>query len=591
MKVLLSGHHISHIIGVRTLFHDLDFTIGQGQRIGLVGHNGCGKSTLLSILAGTLEPSSGHVIRSNGLRLAVVEQFLPAQFNTMPLKECLLAVVPPEQQQRLRYQADILLHDMGFTNHQKANTANSLSGGETNRLMLARALMNQPDLLLLDEPTNHLDLPTQLFFEHYLTEKLACAFLLVSHDRAFLDAVTTHTLFLRDKRLYSFDLPFSDARAQLILQDLAAAKARKAEEQEIVRLTKSAKQMAIWGKVFNNAKLARRAKGMMKRVDALKDETTFVSSERPASLQLETQETRAKQLLNISDLTVQIGERLLFQLDDFFIRPGDRVALFGRNGCGKSTFLQLVMRAYREPLKYPNIRFNPQCRIGYYDQNLSFASKDETLFRFVYQRCHLNEEAARKELIGAGFGFDRMHQLLGSLSGGERARLMFMLIRLEKPNMLILDEPTNHIDIDGKEQLEQEILDSNAAVLCVSHDRHFITAIANRHLLINRRKLWSLDGAEDYYQQIDNISPSKPFVGEEQPTPKGKKPQGTILPAATADGVSTPLNHDQLLAELLQLEEKLAADQARKPTHQKPALQQQWQQRIEEIYGLLAKAS
>lgn len=581
MRNLLTAQDIGHVIGTRTLFQDLDFTIDSGQRVGLVGHNGCGKSTLLAILMGKIEPTNGRIIKSHGTRVAMIEQFLPEHLLTLPLKECLVRVVPPEQQAKLSYQADILLHDMAFAPNQQAATAASLSGGELNRLMLARALMTQPDLLLLDEPTNHLDLTTQLFFEHYLTEKLSCAFLLVSHDRAFLDAVTTHTLFLRDKKLYHFSLPFTPAREQLATQDLAAAKARKAEEKEIERLTKSAKQMAIWGKVFDNAKLARRAKVMMRRAETLKEEATFVSKERAANLQLETQDTRVKQLITIDQMNVQIADRLLFQLHDFYLRPGDRLALFGRNGCGKSTFLQTVMQAYREPQKNPDVRFNPQCKIGYYDQNLSFANGHETLFRFAYQRCHLNEEGTRLELMGAGFGFDRMDQRLSSLSGGERARLMFMLIRLEKPNLLILDEPTNHIDIDGKEQLEQEIIDSNAGVICVSHDRHFITAIANRYLLVKGRKLWTLDSAEEYYQQLDTIH-STPL----SPMREVAKHKAVVEPApqpAMPDTASA----EELLQELLDLEEKLTADQARKPAHQKPALQQQWQQRIKQIYQKL----
>ncbi|MBX7146994.1 MAG: ATP-binding cassette domain-containing protein [Alphaproteobacteria bacterium] len=584
MKTLLSCIDIHYTVGLRVLFDNLNLTIGQNQHIGLVGHNGCGKSTLLSILAGTLEPTSGKITKKQGLKLSIIEQFLPAGLQEKTLIECILDIAPKDEREQLSYKADILLEEMGFLKTKDSQQAKSLSGGEINRLMLARALMNEPDLLLLDEPTNHLDLETQIFFEEYFGKKISCAFLVVSHDRTFLDKVTDHTIFLRDKKIYSFHLPFTKARDQLRHHDIAAEATRKTEELEIKRLTQSAKRMAEWGKVYDNEKLAKRAKAMMKRVEALKDNITFVTRDHAADLRLQTQDTKAKKLLTIKDFTVKIDQNVLFQLDNFYVRPGDRLALFGKNGSGKTTFLQHLMKAYQHPDAYPNVRFNPQCKISYYDQNLSFSQYQETLFNLLHKRTKLNSQALHHELINIGFTYDRHEQPIHTLSGGERARLMFLLIKLERPNLLILDEPTNHIDIEGKEKLEQEVLENNPALICVSHDRHFITALANRFMLIDKKKLIALDDIEDYYKNLTPFTDTVKEIKTHHKTNISKKKNNDMDDGSELTQNSDP---DLLLEELVGLEEKLEADQQRKLSHQKPNLQREWSARIQEIYKIL----
>ena len=572
---LLSCRNLSHALGPRTLFSGLDLSIDEGERVGLVGRNGCGKSTLLSILAGREEPQAGEIVRRGGLRLSLVEQFLPPHLLESSLFALLLDALPDEARETERYRVEMLLEELGFGPGRWQDRVGVLSGGEHNRLMLARALAGDPDLLLLDEPTNHLDLETQLMFQRVLAG-LPCAQLVVSHDRVFLDRATNRTVFLRDGRAWRFALPYSAAKEALTRADIAAAEARRGEEKEIARLRASARQLALWGSTYDNEKFARRARSMEKRIAAMEEEVTFVSRDAAAALRLETEAVRARRLLQVDGLEVRHGPAAppLFGIDALTLAPGERLALFGANGCGKTTLLRILAAAHADPAAHPSVRFNPQARLGYYDQALSRFAPGVTLFDAVHKSTDLGDQAARRELIGAGFPFERHHDPVSILSGGERARLMFLLIRLERPTLLVLDEPTNHIDLDGKEALEQELLEAGAGVVLVSHDRRFVEAVATRFALVRGGRLRPLDDPEEYYEGL------LPPVAERAPRPSRS-------PADALASEAPPADPDALLAELMELEEKLAADLARKPAHQKPHLQAQWRTRIQVLYAAL----
>lgn len=572
---LLDCQSLSHSIAGRPVFADLSVTLDEADRVALVGRNGSGKSSLLKLLAGHDAPDEGLIVRRQGLRLAEVEQFLPEAARTADLFSLLAERLPPESRASESWRVEVLLETLGFGADRWRDAVGGLSGGELNRAMLGRALIQDPDLLLLDEPTNHLDLETQLFFQRLLAD-LPCALLVVSHDRSFLDAVTNRTLFLRDRRLWSFNMPYSAAREALITQDIAAAEARAAEEKELSRLRASAKRLAIWGRTFDNEKFSRRAKSMEKRISAMAEDVTFVSRDTAAALKLETTGVQARRLVQISGLEVRYGPDApaLYRVRDLVLSPGERLAVFGANGSGKTTLLKQIAAAFRQADPRPDapVKFNPQVRLGYYDQSLSRFAPQTSLFDAIHKNCDLGDQAVRKELIGAGFPFERHFDPVGVLSGGERARLMFLLIRLEKPNLLILDEPTNHIDLDGKEALEQELLDAGASLIVVSHDRRFIDAVTNRFVLVQRGELRPLDDPEDYYATL---------------LPPVAAPRSVPVRAVESGGMPDASAREDLLAELLNLEEKLAADRARKPAHQKPQLQDRWAARIADLYKLI----
>ncbi len=568
MATLLQARGVTHDVGDRTLFTDLEFTVSDGARVGLVGHNGCGKSTLLDFLAAARAPDAGEVIVTRGLKIGRVEQFLPATISHLNVVDAVLERLPgaPTQQ---RWRAEALLAELGIATSAASLTTGELSGGQQNRLMFARAVIAEPELLLLDEPTNHLDLATLRVFESYLRAYRG-AFVLVSHDRAFLDAVADVTWFLRDGKLWCFELPFSGAREALAQADAAAQRSREAEDKKIEAIRASAKRLAIWGRDFDNEKFAKRAKNMEKRAERLEAERTFVTRGSPLDLTLELNSVRSKEVVRVEGLRVAPAVApgfVLFNIDLLLLRPGERVALLGPNGVGKSTFIRLLTGVFRGA-DTPGIRVSPQARLGYYDQELDEATSDSTLVDFICKRVDATDDLVRRRLINAGFPYRDHDKRLADMSGGERARALFIVLSLRSPNFLILDEPTNHIDIEGKEQLEAQLLDSAAAVLITSHDRRFIDTVAQRYLLVRGGRLFEISDPAEFYETPDDADVPR-----------------------VASPIATPPPHnrgsDDVLARIIELESKLAADRARKPKFRKPELQQQWQAELDALYRKL----
>lgn len=589
MATLLQIRGLGHSAGDRRLFDGLELSVQDGDHLALVGHNGCGKTTLLDLISGAVTAESGEVVRRRGLELARVEQFLPAELGAATVLEAVLGRTP----NRESWRAETLLAELGFAEHEFAFATRDLSGGQQNRLMLARALVSEPEILLLDEPTNHLDLATLVLFERVLAG-FRGAFLLVSHDRAFLDAVTGQTLFLRDGRLYHFDLPYTRARLALAEADAAAARSRRAEQARIDSLRQSAERLAQWGRVYDNEKFARRARSMSRRVERLEAERTFVSDGSPLNLELELGSARSRQALIVEDLRVAVAGRTLFHVDELVVRPGERLALLGHNGVGKSTFIRRLVQAAQdqaaEQAPDPAIRFSPQTVLGYYDQELGEvggAASSASIIDFAVRRTRRGEQAVRNALIHAGFAFTEHDKPVSALSGGERARLLFLVLSLNAPNLLIMDEPTNHIDIDGKEALEAQLLAGSATLLITSHDRHFLGAVAERFLWVRDGSLLEINDPTEFFAAARDPRGLREAAA---PRPGRTAPDDADGPADTAAGtpaVTTRDGEEALLERIVELEGLLSADRARKPRHQKPALQAEWQSELEELYGRL----
>ncbi len=569
MATLLQLLKVSHGVGDALLFDGIDLTIAVGDRLGLVGHNGSGKTTLLDLMHGDRVPDAGEITRSRGARVGRVEQFLADDVAGMSVCDAVARGVDGTSVPRWR--AEALLTDIGFDASHFDTPAAALSGGEQNRLMFARAVVGEPDLLLLDEPTNHLDLATLRVFERFLLS-FTGAFVLVSHDRTFLDAVTRSTAILRDARLYRFDAPYSRAMDELTDQDEAAQRARRAEEQKIDSLKASAKRLATWGKVYDNESLAKRAKSMEKRVQRLESERTFVSEGSALDLQMELTATRSKEVIRLEDLTVTPGGlpgKPLFAVEHLLIRPGERVALLGANGAGKSSLIRMITRACRGE-SIAGIRVSEQTRLGYYDQELDEADSSASMAEFLVERAPVGDAIVRSRLIAAGFPYRDHGKSLRVLSGGERARVLFVLLSLNRPNFLVLDEPTNHIDMQGRIDLEQQLVTSNATVLITSHDRRFLDVTAQRFLLVERGALHEVGDPSPFYEAPF----ATPHAGDAKRRAPGKQdPQ-------------TP-NAEDVLTRIVELEELLAADQSRKPKFQKRKLQAQWRAELARLYERL----
>ena len=569
MSTLLTAQSLHVETAFGPLFTDLSFTLKKGDRIGLIGYNGCGKSTLLQVLDGTLIPSSGHVALANRCLMARVEQHLPAELFDRALIQAVLAQLPESARESQRWQAERLLTEMGFSPAEIDNPAATLSGGQHTRLLLARALILQPDLLLLDEPGNHLDLPTLLWLENFLNS-WSGSFVLVSHDNPLLDAVTNTSWILRDKTLHAFSLPCTKARQALEEQDESDALRHKAEQKEIDRVTASAKRLATWGRVYDNEDLSRKAKQMEKQVTRLKESQTELTAGTPWTLALHGDALRADRLLEMDNLPVPPAPDLpaLFTTDIARLQSGDRVAIMGRNGGGKSSLLRLLWRQMQQSSADAGLKLHPRLKAGYYDQTLHQLADEDSLLDAL-EAFEPYAETRKRALISAGFGWARHGQKVSTLSGGERSRLLFVGLSLARYSLLLLDEPTNHLDIDGKAALAQTLCEYPGGVLLVSHDRQLISNSCNRFWLIDENGLSEWPDADAVYEQLRHRA----------------CPDAPRSVTVTEGNVTTEA--DDLLERLIELEWRLAEDLARKPKHQKPQLQQRWREEIATINNQL----
>ena len=560
------------------LFNELAFTLRQGDRIGLIGHNGCGKSTLLGLLSGTREATAGTIHYARACRLQHVEQHLPAELASLSLYDALLA--PVLEQPELHWRVDSLLAELGFEHETAQVPVHALSGGQHTRLLLGRALLQEPNVLLLDEPSNHLDLPSLLWLEQFLL-RWRGAFILVSHDQRLLDNVATRSWILRDSRLYDFDLPCGPALAALAEADVAAAARHAAEQKEIDRLAVSSTRLALWGKVYDNVGMARKAKSMQRRIDKLQDEQSFVSDGAPWRLSLRGKALAADQLLALDALDVRAvpASPLLFQVGQLWLKPGDRVALLGANGSGKSSLLRLCWQAIQAQEERGDLRYHKAANIGYYDQSLKqladTADLSDALYPFAVQNEAARSQVARKQaLIAAGFPYARHGQTVATLSGGERARLLFLGLSLASYHLLLLDEPSNHLDMQGKAELGQALRGFDGGCLLVSHDRDLIETACNRFWVVADGRLEEWPDAASAYARLS------------------AEDGQALTPAARVEHASVVLTDiDLQLERLCELEQLLAEDLARKPRHQKPASQQMWQAELAQLNQALGITS
>ncbi|HID3219821.1 ABC-F family ATP-binding cassette domain-containing protein [Enterobacter cloacae] len=569
MSTLLTAQSLRVDTAFGTLFDSLSFTLKKGDRIGLLGDNGCGKSTLLKVLDGTDSPAAGSVALAGHCLMARVEQHLPEAIYPLTMLDAVLAQLPTTERESLRWKAETLLAGMGFTPQDMALTSATLSGGQHTRLLLARALIGEPDLLLLDEPSNHLDLPTMLWLEQFL-QNWSGSFVLVSHDRQLLDAVTNGSWILRDKMLHYFALPCTAARQALVAKDESDALRHKAEQKEIDRVTASARRLATWGKVYDNEDLARKAKQMEKQVERLKESQTELTAGSPWTLTLRGDALRADRLLEMENLGVPPAPGLpdLFHVDIARLKSGDRVAIVGRNGCGKSSLMKLIWRHFSGEPSEAGLKLHPRVSPGYYDQTLNQLPDEATIFDALEPFAPAPQDR-KMALISAGFPWARHGQKVSTLSGGERSRLLFVGLTLARYSLLMLDEPTNHLDMEGKEALATTLQQFDGGVLLVSHDRQLIAQSCNRFWLIEDGLLSEWHDAEAVFERLR---------------------ERTGLMASSASPAVADVKaqaSDDLLERLIALETLLAEDLARKPKHQKPQLQAQWRKEIEVIEAKL----
>jgi ATPase subunit of ABC transporter with duplicated ATPase domains len=479
------------VLSPHPLFRNLDLALHEADRIGLVAGNGAGKTTLLRCIAGTAHPTTGDIVRRRSLRVGLVEQDIPATLLPLALHEAVRRALPPAAREADGWKAGLVLDMLETPAPLRERPLAQLSGGWQRLALIARAWIAEPDLLLLDEPTNHLDLQHLAVLENWLNHATdGAAMLIASHDRRFLDRCTNRTLFLRAEQSRLYAHPFSRAR-QLLAEDDAAQDARTARDaREAERLRRNAGRLRNVGINSGSDLLLKKSKYLNSRAEAL--EQTLQPAEKPRSgtIRLAHRGTHARLLLRLDDIAVTAPDgRLLFQTGRFTLFQGDRVVLNGGNGAGKSRFIGLLRRAMAEDEAVAGVTASPSLVVGYLDQHMSQLPPDQTPQDYIAGRFRHGDQRSRSLLAGAGFDLATQGRPIARLSGGQKARLGLLALRLEAPNFYLLDEPTNHLDIAGQEALEAEILAHQASGVLVSHDRFFVAAIATRVLTIENRKL------------------------------------------------------------------------------------------------------
>ncbi len=501
-QAVLGMEQAAFFYGSGRVFENVSFLLDDA-RTALVGENGAGKSTLLKCLTGTLELNAGLVVRSRGLRVGSLPQDIPEGLAGRPLRDVLGDALAHAGLGDDLWRIDVLIDEIGVAPDTLDRPFGALSGG-WQRLMLiaAAARLEEPDILILDEPTNHLDLDNINTLERWLTTDFAVPMLIVSHDREFLDRVTERTLFLRFDGVHAFKTRFTVAREELLRRDATTAARARVEDKEIKRLEAAAARYKVWA--VKNPDLNKRKNAVESRIARIEKERTQTYVARERRLELADADIDAKVALRLAGLEVRTPDgRKLIGIERLAIAAGERVAILGANGAGKSTLLSALAAAYDPAREHYDslaaVRFNPACRLVYFDQTMRDLPTALSILDYVVAADGITEKDAIRHLASAGFAFARLREPVAVLSHGERARLVFLKMKLLRPNMYLLDEPTNHLDIEGQEDLEDQLEKSDVSCLFVSHDRFFTRTVATRFLEIRKGRLVEIDDADAFF--------------------------------------------------------------------------------------------
>ena len=515
----------------KNILDGLSFDIAEGERVGILGHNGCGKTTLFRILVGEIDYDEGSVSVASGKRMGLISQIpvYPPDWTTEDVLrdahrelyaisarlEELATQMENDSSERLLAEYDRLSEDfrrmggyeMEIDRNRVANGLDipqrmreqlfdSLSGGERTRVNLARLILEKTDILLLDEPTNHLDLRATEWLEEYLLHFKGTV-LAISHDRFFLDRVARRCIEINEGKaeFYSGGYSFYVTERQKRFEE----KLRKYEKDQakLEQLTRAAEQMHLWA-FMGNDKLHKRAFSMEKRIAKL-EQTERPREEKKLSAKFKAREFNGDEVLVCEGLSKSYGEKTLFSGLELTVTGGERIALIGDNGVGKSTLVRLIMQ--QETPNEGYLYLGPSVRPAYLPQIVRFENEDRDLIDTMLYDCRCQPQEARDRLAAFGFRGEDVFTRVGALSGGEKSRLRLCMLMGSDINFLILDEPTNHLDIASREWMEDAVSQYPEALLFVSHDRYFIEKFATRIWYLENGKITDYRGTYKEFRE------------------------------------------------------------------------------------------
>jgi len=518
--IVLQIKKLSKSFGEQEVLKGVSLAVQEKERVGLVGLNGSGKTTLLRCMTGELQPDAGEVMISSALSLGCLEQMPDSQpgmtawdavmesfadlidkrrqmrelENKMGQAESELdklmeqyARITEEYEQDNGYacenMARRILIGLGFDSDEFQQPLATFSGGQKTRLNLGRLLALAPDILLLDEPTNHLDMGSVEWLEDFI-KGYAGTVLVVSHDRMFLDRVATHIAEIRGGELKAYAGNYSAYLHKRAVEDLAEQRAYEKQQVHI-------QQTEDYIRRFKAGIKSKQARGRQSQLDRLERMEGPINERHLRGLQINMNQESGNDVLTIAGLNKSYQESLLLKNISFKIKKGDKIALIGPNGCGKTTLLKII--SGQIPADQGEIRLGSRVEIACFSQEHEDLNLHNTVLDEIVSNFDLTLQEARTALGGMLFSEDEVFKLVGDLSGGELGRLAFLKVILSRANFLLLDEPTNHLDIASCQVVERMLADFAGTVLVVSHDRYFIDQVADQVLDIE-------DGRAEYYR-------------------------------------------------------------------------------------------
>ena len=528
--ILISVQDLEKSFGIHEVLRGVSFSLQKGEKMGLVGVNGCGKSTLMRILTGELEADGGSVHKSKDLRigylaqvddialtdtvwgalLRVFEPVIAMEKRLTQMEEEMAQEIDPDRAVKLSvehqkllerfnevegyaYEGEMLgvLNGLGLPPEMHQRVVGTLSGGERTRLSLAKLLLQKPDILLMDEPTNHLDLEAIEWLQEYLTA-FKGSLLLISHDRYFLDHVCTTMGELLGGKMIKFIGNYTEYMHKRTADFETRMKAYQLQQKEIQR------EMAIIERYrsFNREKSIKAAESRQKRLDRI-ERLDKPIEEQHVRFSFDARRRSGEDALEADRLSKHFDEETVFENVSFKLRTGDRVALIGPNGVGKSTLFKILMNQLTPDTGV--VRYGTNIDVGYYDQHQQSLNPNNTILDEVWNDFPTMDQSKVRGALGLFlFTGDEVYEQIGKLSGGERGRVALTKLMLKKDNLLLLDEPTNHLDMDSREVLEDALRDFPGTILAISHDRYFINRFADRVMVMEQ------DGIREYLGNFDD---------------------------------------------------------------------------------------
>lgn len=581
--ILMTVQGVSKSFGMKSVLKDISLTLQQGARMGLIGVNGSGKSTLFRLIAGQMEPDEGTISLMRGTRVGMLTQEADIQ-SDLTVREELSRVFEPvrEMERRLRAleeemaqkhadEAELdrlsreyarltdrfedaggyewpsriqgVLAGLGFAKGREDQPASVLSGGEKTRLCLARLLLTQPDLLMLDEPTNHLDLSSIQWLEDTL-KKYRGTVLIISHDRYFMNSVCDCMAEISMRRLVQYEGNYDQFTVKRQADIERQIREYKLQQAEIAR------QQAIIQRyrMYNREKSIRAAESREKRLEKMERLERPVD-EQHVRFSFEARRRTGDDVLKVHGLAKGFEGRRLFENFDLHLRAGDRVAIIGPNGVGKSTLLNIIARKLKADAG--EVEFGANVDLGYYEQHQTGLDPEKDVLNELWDAFpRLDLDRVRSVLALFLFTGDDVYKKISMLSGGEKGRVSLCKLMLKRDNLLLLDEPTNHLDMDSREVLEGALEDFDGTILTVSHDRYFINRVADR--IIEMRP----DGVKEYLGNYDDYLEKK------------RREEAGLEDAAASGMTKTQLDKQRRKERLLRegkkaLEKQLEAAEAR----------------------------